>query len=54
MEAMEKDFEDLVESEDDGQEEDEKSILDYFDDEGDLLAEEDDSEVASPYWTYKQ
>ena len=44
MEAMEKDFEDLVESEDVDQEEDEKSILDYFDDEGDLIAEEDDSE----------
>ena len=44
MEAMEKDFEDLVESEDDDQEEDEKTILDYFDDEGGLIAEEGDSE----------
>ena len=44
MEAMEKDFEDLVESEDDDQEEDGITILDYFDDEGGLIAEEGDSE----------
>ena len=44
MEAMEKDFEDLVESEEVDQEEDEKLILDYFDDEGDLIAEDDSEE----------
>lgn len=41
---MEKDFEDLVESEEVDQEEDEKLILDYFDDEGDLIAEDDSEE----------
>ena len=38
MEALEKDFEDLVESED-NQEEDDKFILDYFDDEGNIISD---------------
>ena len=46
MEALEKDFEDLVES-DDNQEEDVKSILDYFDDEGNAIDEEDSDEEDS-------
>ena len=44
MEALEKDFEDLVESED-NQEKDDKFILDYFDDEGNIISEKEETEV---------